>query len=129
MDLLEVQGLKLALDQLAKGQDRLIEGQAQMIDRLDHLDDCVDEAKRNVKDLEMRADVRFNKLEEMMRSIVPDGDFDGHRAYHVQKMNQWKRFDSIKGSVMVKVLEWAAVMAIGWVCMTVWGGVKISLAS
>lgn len=119
--------LKMALEQLIKGQDRLIETQAQVIERLDHLDDCIDGCKQNVKDLEKSTETRFNRLEETIRSIVPDGDFDGHRNYHVNRMRAWNNWEKIKGSVILKVVEYVAAGAAGWVILTLWGGFKISL--
>lgn len=114
---LEAELVLNSLERLEKGQDRLIDLQAQANDRLDHLDDCIDGAKLAIKD-----------LEKLIKSAVPDGDVRGHHDYHMTQMRKWNFWHKIKSSVAVKVFEWAAVGVCGWVLLTLWGGFKIVVA-
>ena len=114
---MEAQLVLNGLERVEKNQDRLMEGQASIIERMDHLDECVDGAKDAIK-----------ALHQTMQSIVPDGDFEGHRQYHLTMMRRWNWIDKLKHSVLTKVVEWAAVGALGWLLITLWGGVKISLS-
>lgn len=113
----EAQLMLNGIQQLQKGQDKLADGQAEIIDRLDHLDECIDGAKLSIK-----------HLETMLKSAVPDGDVKGHHDYHLDQMKKWNFWHKIKTSVVGKVLEVATIGVLGWVVLTLWGGFKIVVA-
>lgn len=114
---LESQLVINGIQQLQKGQDQIIELQAQANDRLDHLDDCIDGTKAALKD-----------LEDLIKSAVPDGNVKGHHDYHLKEMQKWVFWTKIRASVMGKVLEVATIGVLGWVVLTLWGGFKIVVA-
>lgn len=117
MNDLEKELMLNGIQQLQKGQDRMIELQAGTNDRLDHLDDCVDDAKEAIKDLE-------NKL----MSAFPGGDPVSHRTYHEGVMLARTNWQKLKNSVLAEVLKYGVVFVAGWVCLTLWGGFKIVVA-
>lgn len=105
------------IQQLQKGQDRLIELQAETNERLDHLDECIDGTK-----------AALNDLETLIKSAVPDGNMKGHHDYHLKEMKKWQFWHKIKSSVVGKVLEVTTIAVLGWVVLTLWGGFKIVVA-
>ncbi len=105
------------IQQLQKGQDRLIELNAEANDRLDHLDECIDDTKAALKD-----------LETLIKSSVPDGNMKGHHDYHLKEMQKWARWSKIRESLLGKVLEVGTIGVLGWVVLTLWGGFKIVVA-
>ena len=115
---LEAELVLKSLERLEKGQEQLIDLQAQTNDRLDHLDDCIDGAKLAIKD-----------LETLIKSAVPDGDVKGHHDYHLGQMQKWNFWNKIKTSVVGKVLEVCVIGLGGWVVLTLWGGFKIARVS
>lgn len=117
------QALQGTTQRLEKTADQIIENQAEVIVRLDHLDECVDSAKAAVTDL--KADI--TKLETLIKSAVPDGDLDGHRLYHQNVMQSRVWWQKAKSSVVVKIFEWASVGFVGWLFITLSGAIKISL--
>lgn len=114
---LESQLVLNGIERLQKGQDQIIELQAQTNVRLDHLDECIDGAKVAIKD-----------LEKMLKSAVPDGDVKGHHDYHLSQMKKWNFWNKIKSSVVGKVLEVVVIAVGGWAVLTLWGGFKIVVA-
>lgn len=117
MNDLEKELMLNGIQQLQKGQDRMIELQAQTHERLDHLDDCVDQTKDAVKQLEAK-----------LMSAFPGGDPVPHRTYHesiIQSRTNWQK---LKNSVITDVFKYGAVFVAGWVCLTLWGGFKIVVA-
>lgn len=102
------------IQQLQKGQDRLIDLQAETNERLDHLDDCIDGAKLAIKD-----------LEGLIKSSVPDGNMRGHHDYHLAQMRKWNFWEKIKSNILLKAFEVVAIGVGGWVVLTLWGGFKI----
>lgn len=117
MNDLEKELMLNGIQQLQKGQDRMIELQAHTNDRLDHLDDCVDDAKEAIK-----------QLEGKLMSAFPGGDPVPHRNYHeaiIQSRTNWQK---LKNSLLAEVLTYGVVFVGGWVCLTLWGGFKIVVA-
>jgi hypothetical protein len=106
------------IQQLQKGQDKLADGQAEIIERLDHLDECVDLAKASIK-----------HVEQMLKEAVPDGNIKGHHDYHLEQMQKWNFWHKIKTSVVGKVLEVVVIGLGGWIVLTLWGGFKIVVAN
>lgn len=143
----EDSSLKMALEQIIAGQDRLYrqhetlaEGQAKIYERMDHLDDCIDttrtQLQRRLDEIEKKLEghviqeaQQFGLVRDMIKSIVPDGDFDGHRMYHVGQMRKWQWWEKAKTSVIVDLLKLSASFVAGWVVLTLWGGFKIVVAN
>lgn len=119
--------LIMALEQLVKGQDQLVKNHETVISRLDHLDECLDDGKQRFKEFEIRTDVRFTQLEKNLLSIVPNGDFEGHRLYHIERIKVHTQWEKIRASVFGKVLEWAVIGSLGWLLISLFGVFKTSL--
>lgn len=117
MNDLEKELMLNGIQQLQKGQDRMIELQAETNDRLDHLDDCVDDAKDAIKQLENR-----------LLSAFPGGDPVSHRTYHEAIMQSRSNWQKLKNSVLAEALKYTVVFVGGWVVLTLWGGFKIVVA-
>lgn len=113
----EMQLMINGIQQLQKGQDRIIELQAQTNDRLDHLDDCVDQCKAQVA-----------KLQDQLMSAFPGGDTVGHRSYHEGVMQFKSRYQNLKHGLLAKLLEWGMIGTAGWLLLTLWGEFKIVVA-
>lgn len=106
------------IQQLQKGQERIIELQAETNDRLDHLDECVDDCKAQVA-----------QLQAQLMSAFPAGDPVSHRTYHEAIMQARTNWQRIKNSVIGKAIEYMAIAVGGWAIITLWGGFKIVVSS
>jgi hypothetical protein len=115
---LESQLVLNGIQNLQEGQNRIIDLQAQTVERLDHLDDCVDGCKDQI-----------SQLEAKLLSAFPDGDPVGHRSYHEKVIVSRTNWQRIKNSVLGKAIEYMAIAVGGWAIITLWGGFKIVVSS
>lgn len=101
--------ISLQLKQLIEGQTQIISRQAHVIERLDHLDDCIDGAKLSIQD-----------LKNMVEGAVPNGDLASHKQTHVDMIADKEKWDEIKIGSVKKAAEWATVGMLVLVVTAIW---------
>ena len=70
---------------------------------------------------------RIEDLEEGMKRIVPNQDYEGHSMYHQMLIDKERRRAKLVDSIVEKTLSgliWSAVLAVG---LAVWSYIKLEL--
>lgn len=131
MDPKYLETMEILLRQVVAGQNRLAdkvdEQRKETSERLDHLDECVDGFKFELNKLATELkQTRIDNTRELIalnakiESGFPNADVAGHRIAHEGLMREAQRRAEYKGSVVKKLLEWAAVGVVVLVTTAVW---------
>ena len=70
---------------------------------------------------------RIEDLEDFMKRIVPNQDYEGHSMYHQLLIDKERRRAALVDSIMEKTLSgliWATVLTIG---LAVWNYIKLEV--
>lgn len=125
--------IKAGFDAVNNGQKLLAEGQARLIDRMDQVDDKLDFFDDSVKDLTKKFDDHvkadhdhMTQIQSALKSIVPGGDFEGHRKSHEIQITKAQRWHETKHKLLAKILEWSAIGLLGFFVVTFLAGLKVS---
>lgn len=115
------------LNKLDVQMDKLLGHQAEQQVQLDQIDDHVGDIKAQQQKMADDMQRRFNHMEAMVKSSVPEGDLEGHRAYHAMMMRRWNWVSHAKTTVVIEVMKVVAVAGLLWFAATTWGGFKIAV--
>lgn len=125
--------IKAGFDAVNNGQKLLADGQSRLIDRMDQVDEKIEIFDDSVKDLTRKFDDHvkadhdhMTQIQAALKSIVPGGDFDGHRKAHEIQMTKAQRWHDTKQKVLVKILEWSAIGILGFFVVTFLAGLKVA---
>ena len=95
----------------------------EITDKLEEIKDSVKTLDKNVKMMDSNLLTLDQKLDKHIsgvhrafpRNDLEEPDFDGHRTYHVGKIDERRRVDDYKQSITVKILQGA----VGFVLMLI----------
>lgn len=121
--------IKMALESILKGQSELGTQVHELQKQVHHLDKCLDSLKLRVDDYREDQREEFDDLRKTIQSIVPNGDFDGHRKDHEIRMNNATRWQQWRTGMVFDVLRLGLLVGGGWAAHALWDSFKAVLAA
>lgn len=121
--------VKMALDNILTGQSELAKQVNQLQKQVHHLDKCLDSLKLRVDDYRKDQSEEFEALQKTIQSIVPNGDFDGHRKDHELRMVNATRWQQWRTSLVLDVLRLSLFVGGGWAAHALWDSFKAVLTA
>ncbi|WP_275272306.1 hypothetical protein [Limnobacter sp. P1] len=121
--------IKMALESILKGQSELGTQVHELQKQVHHLDKCLDSLKLRVDDYREDQREEFDSLQKTIRSIVPNGDFDGHRKDHELRMVNATRWQQWRSGLVFDVLRLSLFVGGGWAAHALWDSFKAVLAA
>ncbi len=119
----------MALESILKGQSELGTQVHELQKQVHHLDKCLDSLKLRVDDYREDQREEFDSLQKTIRSIVPNGDFDGHRKDHELRMVNATRWQQWRSGLVFDVLRLSLFVGGGWAAHALWDSFKAVLAA
>lgn len=121
--------IKMALESILKGQSELGTQVHELQKQVHHLDKCLDSLKLRVDDYRKDQSEEFEALQKTIKSIVPNGDFDGHRKDHELRMVNATRWQQWRSGLVFDVLRLCLLVGGGWAAHALWDSFKVALAT
>lgn len=121
--------VKMAFDNVMRGQEKMAEQLDDVQEKVHHLDKCLDSLKLRVDDYRKDQSEEFEALQKTIKSIVPNGDFDGHRKDHELRMVKATRWQTWRTGLVFDVLRLAVLVGGGWAAHALWDSFKVALAT
>lgn len=72
-------------------------------------------------------DGHFTRTHELLIAAFPNGDPHGHRLAHEKDIRDAESWRKIKAEVVSKAATSGVLVALGWLVLLIWTGVKDSL--
>lgn len=119
----------MALESILKGQSELGTQVHELQKQVHHLDKCLDSLKLRVDDYREDQREEFDSLQKTIKSIVPNGDFDGHRKDHELRMSNATRWQQWRTGLVFDVLRLSLFVGGGWAAHALWDSFKAVLAA
>jgi hypothetical protein len=98
----------------------------EIIDKIDEIKESVKVVEEHIKTVDSKLDKHTSSVHRAFpRNDLGEPEFDGHRHYHVDRIQDRRKVEQYKQSVTMKILQGAAgfiLMLLGLGAMSWWKG-------